>query len=363
MTLQVTLVAGINPSVTRSGGIRTYVLGLCRYLASTGTDVTLLGIGSSPESQPFKFIAATSESQTTSLVFQHSLRKFLRDHDFSDAIIHAQRPDDLVPFLANENDIRSVVTIHGDPLPGIRSRHGRIASLIYRKLERKGVCAAERLLFVDPQSREVFSRRYPAVASRFMDTAVGIDLNVFRASDPERARRDRDLNRRPYVLFAGRFESEKNLGFLARAISLCETRPTLLLAGGKSGDAALRQVFDGVAHRFLGIVSHDRMNSLFSAVDATVLPSMREAMPTVCLESLACGVPVVATPVGRIPELIKSGTNGFVVEGGPSAFAQAIDLAIHSSGSMRQTCRESVRRFGWDTVGPALVQVYREVIP
>ena len=361
-SLKVTLVAGIDPAQTRPGGIRSYVLGLARYLASTGADVTLLGMGGPAHNEPFRFVAVTADSHASSLAFHLGLRKTIRHRTVSEGVIHAQRPDDLVPFLAQYRRPPLVATVHGDPLPGIRDRHGWAASTVYRRWESKAVAASARLLFVDRASREAFSRRYPQQAAKFVDTAVGIDLDGFRPGVPGEARRAWGLDDRPHVLFAGRFEREKNLELLARALALCETHPTLLLAGAGRSTATFPSLLNGVPHRFLGVVPHEQMASLFSAVDATMLPSIREAMPLACLESLACGTPVVATRAGRLPEIVQSGANGFVVDGIPARFAQAIDQVIHASKQMRERCRASVENFGWDHVGPSLIQVYREVL-
>jgi len=180
--------------------------------------------------------------------------------------------------------------------------------------------------------------------------------------EPAAARESWELDERPHILFAGRFEREKNLSLLIRALALCETRPTLLLAGAGSESDEVRRQLDGSSHRILGIVPHERMPSLYTAVDATVLPSTREAMPLACLESLACGKPVVATRTGRLPEIIKSGRNGILVSADPVELAHAIDRAIKDGPQMGRTCRESVERFGWDQVGPSVLRQYEEAL-
>ena len=361
--LQVAVVAGIDPARTRPGGTRSYVLGLVRYLASAGVDVTLLGIGGpASKSEHFRFIATTADSNASSLTFHRSLRKVVRARRLMTSVIHTQRPDDLVPFLPDFGEAGLVITIHGDPLPGIRTRHGRVMSAAYRRLERKGVGAARRVLFVDPQSRDVYSRRYPRDVRKFVDSHVGIDLNLFRMEEPDAARASWDLDERPHILFAGRFEREKNLSLLIRALPLCETRPTLLLAGAGSESDEVRRQLDGFSHRILGIVPHERMPSLYAAVEATILPSTREAMPLACLESLACGKPIVATRTGRLPEIIEPGRNGLLVSADPVELARAIDRAIHDGPQMGRTCRKSVERFGWDEVGPSVLRQYEEAL-
>src|SRR5437899_4487428 len=198
--------------------MRSYIFSMDSYLDTDGVHDTIIRIGSPiSERQPFRFVAATADSNASSLTFHRSLRRTVRG-GLVTAVIHTQRPDDLVPFLPDFKEAGLVMTIHGDPFPGIRTRHGRIVSAAYRRLERKGVGAARRVLFVDPHSRDVFSRRYPRDARKFVDSQVGIDLNEFRVEEPATARASWKLDERPHILFAGRFEREKNLSLLFRAL-------------------------------------------------------------------------------------------------------------------------------------------------
>lgn len=361
--LRVALVAGIDPVRTRPGGTRSYVLGLARYLASAGAEVTLVGIGGpGPKDDPFQFVAATADPAASSLTFHRGLKKVARAETVRASIVHTQRPDDLVPFLPELAAAGLLVTIHGDPLPGIRDRHGRVVSAAYRRLERRGISAARRVLFVDPRSRDVFARRYAAQARKFVDSSVGIDLSAFRVARTEAARAAWQLVDRPTILFAGRLEREKNLSLLLTALPLCETRPALLIAGDGSESKELDRQLDRSSHRMLGVVPHEEMPSLYAAVDATVLPSSREAMPLACLESLACGTPVVATRAGRLAELIEPGRNGFLVPADPVDLAAAIDRAVKEGRQMESACRESAEPYGWDRVGPSILRQYEEAL-
>jgi glycosyltransferase involved in cell wall biosynthesis len=66
--------------------------------------------------------------------------------------------------------------------------------------------------------------------------------------------------------------------------------------------------------QFLGQLPQDQVALWMNAADCLVLPSKSEGTPNVVLEALACGTPVVATPVGEVPFLVKDGVNGYVVE-------------------------------------------------
>lgn len=143
----------------------------------------------------------------------------------------------------------------------------------------------------------------------------------------------------PYQLLAvGRFVRKKGFPDLLRAAGILAEQGVdfrLTLAG----DGTLRRSLEALAARlgiadrvgFPGFVPHDRVGELFLRSDVFVMPSVvapsgnRDGLPTVILEALAHGVPVVATAVSGIPEILEDGVTGFLVpERDPGALADAI---------------------------------------
>ena len=100
--------------------------------------------------------------------------------------------------------------------------------------------------------------------------------------------------------------------------------------------------------------------------DVFVLPSYFEALPVGVLEAMACGVPVVATSVGGIPDVIEDRVNGLLVEPGqPDALARAI-VTILTDDALRSRLREAARsdvrkRFSTESVIKDLGTLYREL--
>ena len=86
----------------------------------------------------------------------------------------------------------------------------------------------------------------------------------------------------------------------------------------------------GIRHLvyFAGARPHDEIPQWMNAADCLCLPSRSEGTPNVVLESLACGTPVVATGVGEVPELLKEGITGFVVETGSGDYADPLTRGI-----------------------------------
>jgi len=78
---------------------------------------------------------------------------------------------------------------------------------------------------------------------------------------------------------------------------------------------------------FLGEISGCRKISIFLDSDVFILPSYAEGMPITILEAMAAGVPVISTKVGAIPEIIKNGKNGFLIE--PGKYNQLAEKIIY----------------------------------
>jgi len=134
------------------------------------------------------------------------------------------------------------------------------------------------------------------------------------------------------LLFTGRLAPVKGLPLLLDAVArLRERHPglTLMLAGDGPERAALQAQAErlGIAPdvQFLGYQSSDHVRALLQESDVFVLPSFAEGVPVVLMEAMASGVPVVATRVAGVSELVEDGVSGFVV---PPADAGALERAI-----------------------------------
>ncbi|MCP3684260.1 MAG: glycosyltransferase family 4 protein [bacterium] len=79
-----------------------------------------------------------------------------------------------------------------------------------------------------------------------------------------------------------------------------------------------------------GWISHDALPSHLNTLKLLVLPSDTEGLPNMMLEAMACGTPVLATPVGAIPDVIKDGKTGFIMEdNSPDCIARNIVRALN----------------------------------
>lgn len=171
-----------------------------------------------------------------------------------------------------------------------------------------------------------------------------------------------------YWLFSGRLSPEKNLSAALRALAALPGGTRLLVAG----DGPLRAVLEqeasllGIADRveFLGF--RKDVGELYAGALGLCLPSLKEGLPNAVLEALSSGLPVVASRVGGVPELIRDGETGLLVEPGDvPALAKAmgrIEQDPEGSAQMGLRGRELVReKFGFERQCRLWSAVYEEV--
>jgi glycosyltransferase involved in cell wall biosynthesis len=122
------------------------------------------------------------------------------------------------------------------------------------------------------------------------------------------------------LLYIGRLVGEKGLSELLEALSLARAggvETVLVIAGAGPQENALRKLVAAQHLRhvhFVGPVRGATRMSVLERADVFVLPSYAEGLPYALLESMAAGVPAIATRVGAIPDLVDDGVSGVLIE-------------------------------------------------
>lgn len=146
----------------------------------------------------------------------------------------------------------------------------------------------------------------------------------------------RERGKRKLVGYIGRLSPVKGISNFTKAIPLIlkEKDDLEFFIGGDGplfdeikNELETNGVYDKV--ELAGWIPHDVLPRYLNELKLFVLPSYTEGLPTGVLEAMACGTPVLATPVGGVPDVIKDGETGFIIENNsPECIAENIIRAL-----------------------------------
>jgi glycosyltransferase involved in cell wall biosynthesis len=202
-------------------------------------------------------------------------------------------------------------------------------------------------------SRVVFAKS-KALQSRLAAEGIesvidynGIDREKFRPGDRAEACRQLGLDSdRRRVLYVGNLLPVKGPTVLSRAAEQLSDAEVIFVGSGPE------KIMVG---RCVGARPHEEIPSWMNASDVLCLPSLNEGLPNVALEAMACGLPVVASRVGGVPEIVQEGVNGFLVPpSDPNALVEALRRALTTQWD-GEVIRASVSRFDWDVNARAVL--------
>ena len=250
---------------------------------------------------------------------------------------------------------------------GARGSDIRVRDPLSRWLTRRVVRTASRLLVVSADLGRVAASDYGADPSRTRVIPNGCDAVIFRHRDRGAARgalgiaEDTQL-----IVYVGRLVAEKGLRELLTAMtSLAAQRPLVELA--LVGDGPLRDELTTLAAAASGLRVHlvgaqtpMQVAQWMAAANLVTLPSYSEGHPNVLVEALACGRPVVSTPVGGIPEVVDESCSILV----PPRDAGALALALAQTLDREWDAEALSRRFSrdWRTVAEDTLRACAEAV-
>lgn len=226
-----------------------------------------------------------------------------------------------------------------------------------------------RILTVSSSSKRDIVEQYGLAPQQLQVVPIGVDDNHFRPH-PEIARVPGRI-----MTTASADVPFKGLLPLVEAVAKVRTETPeahLVVVGRLRSEspvaAAIERLGLSDAVRFESGVSDERMVELYAEANVAVVPSLYEGFSLPAVESMACGVPLIATTGGALPEVVgEDGVTGLLVPpGDPSALADAIrrvlaapDLAGRLAANGR---RRVLERFTWRACASATADSYRWVI-
>ena len=218
------------------------------------------------------------------------------------------------------------------------------------------------------EEERLLRETYPGLRARTEVIGNGVDVDRFQPDPDLRAATRHDLGLAATdiaVVFVGHEFDRKGLPLLIRAVADLPERFHLVVVGGTPDmieAAASRCTTLGIGRRVHFVGRQDDPRPYLVAGDVFALPSAYEAYPLVVLEALACALPVVATPVGSVPDLID-GRNGRVVERSAPAIRAALeDLGAADLGASGAAARETALAHSWPRVADEYVRLFEGIL-
>jgi glycosyltransferase involved in cell wall biosynthesis len=347
------------------GGLDRYVYELTKHLASVHTTLEVCGVGL-PQTLPDTFLRFTSLANLQSPLIQRLWSTFIyflnRENIRVDAInIHFALYS--LPFLLFLPDgVPITFTFHGPWAQESEEEGDNQLIVLFKYLVEKLVYSrCDRFIVLSRAFGSILHLKYGIPWHRIYVVPGGVDTNRFQPNlSREQACKLLSWPQdRPILFSIRRLVHRMGLNTLLDALAEVRVRfPNILLmiAGKGPQRYELEQYVKelGLLNNvvFLGFLSDEVLPIAYQAAHLTTVPSQAlEGFGLVLLESLACGTPVLCTPVGGMPEVLADFYPALITD---SADAQAIAsrLIEFLSGKLpipsRSACREyALSRFDW----------------
>lgn len=358
---------------TRPRGGVVHALKLAERLKVFGVEVTLYSLARSDDS--------------------NSLKKYFREvsvpfeifpYDWSpDLMTRLERMiESYTDNLPRDSDIyHAQDCVGGTSLAGMKAKV-LISAPIFRTIhhiddfaeprlfefEERAVAHADHRFVVSNYWKDALARdyRYESIV-----TYNGIDASDFSTTRARGAKI-------PTILFVGGLEPRKGLEQLIHAmVHVVGKMPgARLISVAKTGFRGTdeQRWFRELASRlgvsdsieFYESVSQEMLLGFYSDCSLVVLPSKTEGWGLSLMEGMACGKPVVASRVGGIPELVRDGVDGILVDAGDvKALSRAIIMLLDDPvlrKRMGDAGKERVKEFSWDSTARVVLEEYRKAL-
>jgi glycosyltransferase involved in cell wall biosynthesis len=297
------------------------------------------------------------------------LFRYLSKQEFD--VLHTQleASNILGTLYARLRGIPAVCTLHTVEHPrGAAKRRDLLLNWVLRNHSLKVICVSDYV-------REHYTKQLHYPAGRLLTVHNGIELSSFtkvtRGSTETRRAIGIPANAQVITTVAV-LRGPKGIDSMIRAMPAVLRKHAdahYLIVGDGEHEGTLKSAAHqlGLSRRVVFVGRRSDIPELMSASDVFVLPSLREALPTVLAEAMAASLPIVATNVGGIPEMVIPHVNGFLVPpGAPDSLAlSCISLLDNPDAARDMGIRGrqiAERRFGIEAHASRLRALYEEVL-
>jgi len=301
-----------------------------------------------------------------------SIHNFIKKERFNLVHTHTSKAGIIGRWAAKLAGVKMIVhTPHGHIFYGY---FGWLKTKLFIYLERITAVITDKIITLTQRGKEEHLRYRIANENKFVPIYSGIDLKKYADFKIDKIQARQNLHIPSDIAFIGtvtRLDPIKgNKYFINALVQVFKVFPELKVAivGEGSEKEELRRYVkqSGLSEKitFMGLCEDIR--GILSALDIMVIPSLNEGMGRSLLEAQALGIPVIATNVGGIPEVVKDGMTGILVPPRDSpALARAI-IKLLKDRSLREKMGEEARkwvdqRFSAETMVKKVADLYEKL--
>lgn len=246
--------------------------------------------------------------------------------------------------------------------------YGRVKTKLFIFLERGAARLCDRITTLTDLGARDHVELGIAPPERFVTIRPGVDLRRFAANEATRLAAREDFGYSPdarVVGWVGRLAPVKDCATFLRACAKVSGAEVMI-----AGDGPLRQELQsqaeqlGVSAAFLG--NRSDVPRVMAAMDIFVLSSANEGFGRVLVEAMAGGLPIVATSVGGVPEVVEDGRTGALVPpGDDGAMARAIQTLLDDpdrAAAFGQAGKQRAQQFSIEQTVEDIERLYEEIL-
>ena len=209
---------------------------------------------------------------------------------------------------------------------------------------------------------------YSVPAERIEIIPNGIDLAKFQDT-PDVRKAVRGEFKIPdgarLLLFVGHEFSRKGLAYVIEAMRALDDPSVWLLVVGSDNRKPYISMAGSLANRIVFAGERRDMERIYPAADVFVLPTAYETFSLVCMEAMACGIPVLATRVGGIEEYLKDGVNGYGISRNGHDIAKKLTRVLSSKEqleTLRAGAIATARSYSWVEISRRYLTLAEDVL-